>query len=300
MRRIFQKKRFLLKVFSILTSILIWMYVVSSAELTTSKFIEVHVETPKGMSVKNILKTKVEYIVKGPGLFVRKFIDTEHKITIKSKKYYNKKRKTFKLNLEKFQTKLPLGVTLVAMEPRSMEVQLEKTLQKKLPISVDGEENLPVNGKISFSPSSVMVSGPKSIVSNMKIFNLGALPTFDMTKEFSGNIPVKNIDNRVSYDQILINFQYRIETKVIEFEFAQLPIIFQSVKMINRTSPKTVSILVRGEENFIKSMDSSIVSVIATIPNKKGKKHEIQLTAELPDGVELLKIKPETVTVFME
>jgi hypothetical protein len=130
MKKLIFRRKALLKLFSFFAGVFIWMYVVSSAEVEINFVSTAHIEVPKGLAIKNELNREIIYRYRGPGLFVRKFLEKQIDINIKSKMYYKRKRYKYNINLDQFKVKLPLGVELLSVEPRSLQFELEKSLEK--------------------------------------------------------------------------------------------------------------------------------------------------------------------------
>ena len=75
MRKNTVKQRWVLRGFSLIASIFIWLYVVSSAEIELSKIVKIDLELPENYSIVNFPDKEVHFRFKGPGLFVRKFLE---------------------------------------------------------------------------------------------------------------------------------------------------------------------------------------------------------------------------------
>ena len=125
-----RSRKFYLRLFSLFFSVFIWLYVVSSAEIEVDKAINLIIETPKHLALKNEVPTEVIFRLKGPRVFVRKFTDSKQVIKIRSRDYYTKGRGNYKIKLSRYYPKAPLGVEVISKNVRSINLRLEKKIRR--------------------------------------------------------------------------------------------------------------------------------------------------------------------------
>jgi YbbR domain-containing protein len=279
------------------------MYVVSSAEIEITKIVPINIELPKGISVRNEMTKEVSFRLKGPGLFVRKFLEKELSIDVKKNRYYKKGKSKYNIRLDQFKFKLPLGVELMSMEPRILDLKLEKTREKMVEvIPVFSQNILDVYNikKIKTFPSKIKISGAKSIIKRIKSIETKMIEDIKSKDGESFLVEVPNPDSRIVMNEAAVEISYTLQSKNIEFTYTEVPIIFQSVKLIKNVSPKSVSVKVYGEESKIKKLNMDSIQIIGYVPKDAAKKVEIELTTELPSGIKVLEITPKKVTVDLE
>jgi len=298
----FLRKKYILKIISFLSSILIWMYVVSSAELVNTKMIPLHINLPANLSLGNIVENKMEFRIKGPGLFVRKFIEKEIAIKIESKDYYKRGKKSYSINLEKLIPKLPLGVELISFEPAQLRLELVKESSKVVDVIAD----LPVSfkesqiGDFKITPSKVTLFGPKDVLKEIDHIDTKLIEGVSPKNQFQKTVELVELDPRISFKEKLFTVEYKEDAKSVEFTYSKIPIIFQSVNLVKRVKNKFVEVRVRGDEKTIKNLTADSIHVIASIPGNLTGRYDVELIAELPSDISLVEIKPSKISVSME
>ena len=135
-----------------------------------------------------------------------------------------------------------------------------------------------------------------------KIDSLPTLP-IDLSKLVGKGevaIQLKDLDPRLSTsdDELKLNFLVR-PTKA-NLQLNNVKIRFLSSSQIRRASARTASLLVLSEKGENVDLKASQVSVIADIPEGKTGRVTVKLQAKLPEGIHLLKIQPENITVNLK
>lgn len=303
MKKLILKRKLFLKLFSLFSGVFIWMYVVSSAEVEVTFDAPITIEVPKGLAIKNEMNREIKYRFKGPGLFVRKFLEKKIRIDIKKDQYFKKRKFKYNISMDQFKFKLPLGVELLSIEPRDILVLLESSKEKSVEIkpifshSILNEFNIK---ELKVFPRRIKVTGPKSVVRSIKSIETKLIT--ELNKNSGDHFAVELIspDSRVKLEEYTANVSYTVQSKIIEFTYTDVPIIFQSVSLIKSATPKLVKVIVSGSEVAIESLSRGPIQVVALISNGSKGKKEIELIAELPPGIKLIKIIPKVVSVNLE
>ncbi|MBT4791314.1 MAG: YbbR-like domain-containing protein [Halobacteriovoraceae bacterium] len=303
MKDFFLSRKFLLRIFSLFAGLFIWMYVVSSSELEISKNIPIEIELPKSMAIKNDISHEVLYRLKGPALFVRKYLETQNKIVIKKEDYYQKRRSRYHIALDQFLAKLPLGVELVQTQPPQLTLVLERARKKRVSIKPVFASHISEKYKLKnlkAFPATVLVSGPSSLINNLKFIETKLIEDIDTNKGTSFLVDLALPDSRITLKDSQVNVTYTLQSRNIEFTYNEIPIIFQSTRLIKSATPKMVKIIVKGEESKLKSLGRDSIQIVALVPKNKRGKLDVELIVELPEGISLVSLTPKTVKLELE
>ena len=249
------RKKNQLRFFSLLVAVLIWMYVVSSAEIEVTKNIPINIQVPDKLAISNRWDQEVQYRIKGPGLFVRKFLERKLVMEFKQEDYYQKGRLNYKLVFDRSKVKLPLGVELVDIQPRVLNLALEKSLTKSVQVKIleaDGFREKFQIDKINVEPQKVSITGPRSVIQKLDYIESPIIDGKKLNEEKSFVVALKSQDPRVMLKNELVNVSYELKSKTKEFTFSDLPIIFQTVSLISQVDPKVVSVVLKGDSEVIK------------------------------------------------
>ena len=303
MKNIIVRRKLLLKIFCLFFGVFIWMYVVSSAIIENEKSAQIKIQLPKGLAIKNEMVNEVTFRFKGPALFLREFINKDLQIEIKSKRYYKKGRYRYTLNMDNFKFKLPIGVEITSIEPRYLNLELEKEIEKWLEVKAvfadDILSDYNIKELITF-PRKVLVRGPKSLLRGIKHLDTKLIEKLDTEKGHHFLVEIDQPDLRLSMDDTNVNISYTLQSKNIEFTYTEVPIIFQSVSLIKSALPKVVKVKVFGEEAKIKTLSKDSIQIIAFVPKGSVGQVEVELITELPPGLELVEITPKKVNIGLE
>jgi len=303
MRRSSDKRKVFLRVFSVVFSLFIWLYVISSAQVEVEKLVPLSIELPEGAATATVLKKELAFMVKGPRVFVRTLLDQEKKIEIKLKDYYKSGQNSYSLSLSRYQLTLPLGVKLVGFEPKKLDFKLEKKITRTVPVTLNYDPEVTKMYEIQntvLDPSSVTISGANSIVRKIKNINTSLVDSKLFSDGKAINVELVSPHENLILAQKNTTVHYTMASKLTEFTFTSIPIIFHSTKLIKSSLPKRVSITLKGEKDFIKKLDKDLIKVVAQIPSSASGKVSVTLETELPDELELMNLEPESVTVNLE
>lgn len=298
-------KRNMLRLFSLLAAFFIWIYVVSSAEILISQTVPLQIQVPETYAIKNFMEKEVQYRLKGPGLFVRKFIEQNLLLNIQAKDYYKKGKTKYRIAFDRSRIKLPLGVELVDIQPRQIFIELGKSLEKEVMIKPLFEENVLANADVTdfkLEPTKVKIVGPKAVVRKIKYVETASIAEINVNESRSFMVELKQPDARVSLSMAKAKASYTVQSKLKQFTFTDIPIIFQSASIIKTFQPKKVSVVIEGDRDIVERLKSENIKVMAYVPNdgRKGAR-EVELEVELAQSdLKVVSIKPSKIQVKLE
>lgn len=297
------KRKVYLRVFSVFFSLLIWLYVISSAQVEVEKIIPIELDLPEGYALAAPIKKEVSLFLKGPRVFVRTVLERPAQMKIKLEDYYKPGKKKFTLALNRYQYSLPISVEQTDMVPKKIELLIDKEITKTLPVipTFDPETlRLYDVEKIKVTPDTVDVTGAKSLLKNITTISTNSIDNkvFDDTKGLT--VRLKNPDENIILSEQEVMIDYTLNTKWTEFTFTSIPIIFHSTKLIRTALPKTVNVTLKGDKEIINQLNKQKIQVIAKVEASDQKQQKIDLQTQLPEEVELVRIEPEAVTVVLE
>lgn len=298
------RKKNQLRFLSLSVALLIWMYVVSSAEIEVTKNIPINIEVPEKYAIANRWDQEVQYRIKGPGLFVRKFLEKNLSMQFKQSDYYQKGRVNYKLVFDRSKVKLPLGVELVDIQPRVLNLALEKSMTKLVKVKIIEPEGFREKNQIEsmvVDPKAISVTGPRSVVRNLDFIETPVLDSKKLNPEKNFVLSIKSQDPRIKLKNELVNISYELKAKTKEFTFSDLPIIFQTVSLISQVEPKVVSVVLEGDSQLIDELKKEDIKVIADVPSGAKGKTEVKLKVDLRGkDLKVLNIFPPTVKLVLE
>ena len=303
MKTPFRRRKFWLKVLSFIFSIFIWLYVVSTTKIEVEKNLYLNYVLPPGQSLAENYTKDLVLNIEGPRLLVRKFLEKAEEIRVVFDESNKKGKDQYQFNMMNFLPKLPFGVKLARISPKNLQLKVEKTLFKKVPIRIASESRVLDKFKhedFTFNPNEIEVSGPRSLVKSLRYISSEALNEFDNKKKSRIELDLQKIDERLSFSQTSSFVNYVGMSDAVEFTFNEIPIIFQSVAQVTNSSHNIVHVTVKGNSDLLKKINKSELSIYAKVEKSQLGNQKIKLSAKLKSGLELIKIIPEGIDVVLE
>lgn len=102
--------RHLLKIVSVLLAIILWMYVVNSAQVEIEKIVKINYKLPEGMAVSNQVAKTVKYSIKGPRVFIKNIGKREDQLLVNLEEGYEKNKLSYQFDVRNLGLEFPFGV----------------------------------------------------------------------------------------------------------------------------------------------------------------------------------------------
>lgn len=285
---------------SLLISVCLWFYVLNSEPVEVDKKIQLILIPPAGQAVSAIVPEFIDIKLTGSRAFIQKINFKEQKVIVDLKDFMTKD-KTFAVTFNSSMTTLPFGVNIVSMKPAQVMLSLDREIKKYVPVrtklvSKVGKDLKLVSKK--HTPEKLFISGPYELLKN--VGQLSTTPIDLSTLEGEGVIKVslEPVDRRVAIkDKQPISFFYKVKPNKANMTLKKVKIRFLTTRGRFKSSHSLVSldVLVSGDDS--KSIKKTDIKVIADIPDRGRGSVKVKLRAEVPEGVHLLKIHPETIKV---
>ncbi len=295
--------RHILKILSLFISVSLWFYVLNSEPLEVERRVELVFITPTDLAINVEVPKTVMVKVKGSRAFVQNLDLTQEKMVIDLRDYpYD--QETFAVTFDPTMVQLPFGVEVQEIAPQQVVLSLEREIKKKVPIRLRtvGEvgKDLKLMSK-EFTPREFMIKGPYHAIKKVTLLN--TLPIDLESLDGSGELRLKlePIDPRIEIEDLKeINFYYTIKPNKANLTLENIEVGFLSKNnhYIVKRNRVSVDILVAADK--IEEIRPKDILIIGNLTDLGRGKHSVQLRAELPEGVNLLKINPETVEVTIK
>ncbi|MBC8318159.1 MAG: hypothetical protein H8E41_09650 [Desulfobulbaceae bacterium] len=165
-------KNWVLKLFSFFFALFLWYFVVGEdkVDMTVSIPVEI-VNLPQNLVISNQFKNQIEITVNGPRGLIRRI--TERHIS-RSVDLSNATPGTIVVKNTPETISLPSGVRLLRIKPTDIILQMDKLIQKNIPI-IAVTHGTPKEGfqlvSITTEPSAVPLTGPQLVLEKEKRFS---------------------------------------------------------------------------------------------------------------------------------
>lgn len=303
MKKQFGRRKFWLKVLSLVFSVFIWLYVVSTTKVEVDKSLLINYVLPAGQSLAENYPEDMTLTIEGPRLLVRKFLDKNQDIKLEFNQSNKRGKNRYQFNLTRYLPKLPFGVELVRFTPKNLQIKLEKTAFKKVPVELARDSKVLEQFEaenLILSSKEVEISGPRSIIKNIRSVQTELLNDFNIKNEAKVELDLQKGDERLSFSKSSVFVSYKSLSNVSEFTFKQIPIIFQSTGWVQKSSNRFATMIIKGSTDILKSMKSNDFKIYAKVNDSTKKNVVINLSTDLAPGFELIQIKPDKISVSIE
>lgn len=295
-------RRHLLKLLAVLFSFCLWFYVLNSESLEVEVKLPLVLIPPTGMAISELPPSEVLVKVKGSRAFVRNLFNDNEKVFINLKRRGSKTNNGTFVKILPSDIPHPLGVQVTQILPAELTIKMEKRKTKKLALKPFLVGEVPSQLellKYELVPSSLKVSGPRKLITSLSSLETSPI---DLQKlEGDGRIKVllKELDPRLRAEEEFTEaeFLFRVKPKKANFTLKNINILFLTSSSSFVAKVRTASIDVLIPEGADLKLTTKDVKLVAEIPDGSTGEIRIKLKAELPEGVHLLQIYPETITV---
>lgn len=295
-----KQSRLLLKILSVFLAITLWFYVLNSEQLEIENKYLIKIDEPIGLAVSSKVPEFVSVKLSGSRAFISKLVVPDDPIILTlSKSEINNKKAI--LEIKESMIPVAFGVDIKEILPSSIEVELDKVAQKKVPVKARFSGELDPKLRLVTSeihPDKVTVKGPRSILKEIEyvstqFLNLGEL-------KVDGTVKVETVvdDRRVSIleENKEVHFSYKVRSKNSNLSLSNIPIYFLSKNRNYKSSHYTVDLELLVVDSDINKFDKKNIRVIAEM-NSNLDEEEVKLIAQLPAEAHLVSIKPEVVKI---
>ncbi len=213
-----------------------------------------------------------------------------------------------KFNIRTEQIRIP-GVNIIGLSPSEIKLEIDHLITKK--VKINPKIGLPdigfnVVGTPKVQPSSVKISGPKSILSELQFINTDEVKIEGEQTNFTIEVPLKTNSPllKILSDDEVVKITINIQETIIEKEFKELGINIIDIENKNYKilGKQSVDLLFEGPYSKIKELSSEDIKVTASakgITSKRGIKHKLSLQVDYPnkEDIRLVRITPITIDV---
>lgn len=295
--------RFFLKLISFFLAVTLWFYVLNSEQLVVEAKFPISIEEPKGLAVSSKLPDYITVRLAGSRAFISKVDLPDEPIIISLSKSEIRNRQAL-IRFKESMIPAPFGVKIQEIYPSSLEVELDKIAQKKVPVKVRYTGELDSKLKLVSShvyPDKVSLKGPRSVLREMDFVSTSFINLADLKVDGTIAVEVSSDDSRVQINEKnnTVNFEYKVRSKSSNFSMAQVPIFFLSQTKSYRASHSNVDLELLVIDKESRELKKEDVRVIAEVSSGE-KLQEIKLKAELPRDVHLVSIRPEVIEVKLK
>ncbi len=262
------KKKLPIFIAAFLFSVALWIYVSLSKSYSLDISIPLEIKTGKSQAVTEDMPSSIDVTVRGKGWdLLSVLISKDLKYTLDLSKY---KRDT-KIATEQLVSErinLKPDVSLVTIDPDTIDIEFDKILEKTVPvknnIKVNLREGYGIVGTPKLTPDSIEISGAANVVSKIRYIPTEVRIFENVNAPLSGTIALKDtLPNSLRYSIKFVDFRYNIQLsaeKTIEDVLISVNGVPDDKEVL--VIPPKISVSVRGGVDQLARIVPSDVSAM--------------------------------------
>jgi len=217
-----------------------------------------------------------------------------------------KSREETQYYFEKEMFDLPTGVSVIQVVPPSLVFKWVARGSRELPVEVLLEGKLPPQlewaGEPEVFPATIKVDGPRDVVNSMRSVRSMEIDVSDLHEGVvRREIPLLGPPANTTFATQMVLVTLRIQPKMGERVLP--PLRVDAAGMVPRAiRPRVVTARIRGPEALVQELNPDSVLAVANLGDAPTDKGSVEVPVEirgLPDGIEVLELRPATVTVLL-
>lgn len=288
--------------FALLMAITLW-YAVSGSEKMES-LIEVRVDyrgLPQGLTVQSGLVNKISVRVRAPFAMLRA-------LTVRDSPPYIMDLSTVTrgenlMLIDSSQLSFRSNIEVIDITPSRITLQVDALSSKEVPLAADIRGALPEDyiAQVSFSPQSVTISGPSSVLDGIDYLTLPVTLSEPVVTGITHKTQRVHLPESVDSSPMEVNLSIHIGIK------RKLVSVTRSVQVDTPAGfgkfvrPDKVKIQVAVPESQAgKASSDKDIKAFVNVEQSELGSYSLPVLVSLPDGMELVRVDPPNVTVTLE
>ena len=285
-----------------MVAIFLWFFITIGGEYDTTFDLPLEIigKKPGKVVMESVPKTvKVHCQDTGKQLLLfRLFSDASVRLDISSINYF------FDYPLHSDNIQLPGGFhpkSINIVEPDTVKIRLDDLERKQVPIrslvTIIPKAGYALLGKPILVEDSVTVWGARSYVRGIREVVTDSITFDDVSGDFRKEIPLDIKDDRLEYNIDMVEVTARVD-RLGQIDLDGVPVSIEAVPSNRQviSEPSQVTLVVKGAVSLLRDLRND--SLRAVINFRKSWNPDVKMyqpEVNLPDGVELVTIKPNQV-----
>src|SRR5262245_27552257 len=195
---------------------------------------------------------------------------------------------------------LPRGVTVTRLTPVQVTLDVQRIIERVLPVVANLAAAVPAGYRLVESevrPAVVTVNGPAAQVQALRNVPVGPLHLPLATGNFEETVALERPGDviRLSPDRVLVRGV--LEELVTTQDFRNVEIGARNPPLEYHMRPRNVDVTVRGPQRLLRELRLSSQNFYVDLANVAPGYHPKRIEAAVPQGLEVLEIRPSETTV---
>jgi len=292
--------QFGLKVTSFMVAATLWVVVFGSRTIEVTKEIPFEAVTGEDQILVDPIPEKIVFRLAGPKAFLRSVtnrIDDPIRANVK-----DFKSGVFTHRIFSDAIKLPLGIKVVSINPGVVQIRVEESKKKSVPVKVTTVGEPPEGIRVVRSeilPAMIRIKGPKNRV--LQVASLSTVPV-DLTAIKETTVVPLSFDFKgmgIDPDSVLPEMNIEVQGHGPAFKVKHVPL---KVKSTGKAvlDDEEVTVIVRTDPGETVKVDGEEVSAVVDVRDMPSGEYEKLIRVQLPERIHLVKVIPSSTRVVVK
>lgn len=284
----------MLKLASVAFAAALWGFVNLGARQTdTSMFFPLDLRNlPPDLMITNPLPESVSVRLRGPRTILGTIDPRRQRIQLDLANV-GAGSTSFKLDADLLN--LPRGVTVTRMSPVQITFDVERIVEKTLPVAANLAGAVPAGYRIvesSITPLSVAVSGPASEIGALRNIPTQPLHLAPSVGTFEETIPLERPADLVRVAPDRVTVRGRLEEIVMNQDFRDVQIGVRNPPPEYRLRPRSVDVTVRGPQRVLRELRLGVDNFFVDLQGVEPGYHAERIGVAAPPETEIIEVRP--------
>lgn len=287
------------KLISVAIAVVLWMIVLGSRNVETTKEVPLEVITPTDLVPSNEIPDRISFRISGPKAFLRTVLDRKEEPIQVNLSGAKPGLTTYRFFSDSIR--VPIGVKVLSINPTTVLVKLEPVKKREVPVRLELRGAVAEGYRIAkaeLKPEKVRIRGAES-----RVESIGELVTIPV--DVSG--ARANLDREVALD--LSRYNVQLEGALPHASIEVVPVsanyriknvdVRVATHLKYKIEERSVSVLVRADQKILRTLTRGKVYGIVELTGRPKGKYTESVRIIVPEGVEVVNIIPDKVNVTL-
>jgi YbbR domain-containing protein len=279
----------LMKLVALIITLALWLGVTGLRTPTSRRFTSVplNLRVANELEITNSPVAEVDIKITGDKSKIDQITPRDLAVTVDLTDVQSGNR-TVQITPENVSIELPVGFKLEEIQPSKIAVELEKVIERDVPVKAETEGSVVDNFEIYSAPSvplTVRVRGPESFIKPLDSIPTEKINVENRQEDFTAQqVSLNIVSPKVRLiDTTVVDVTFRIGEKRIEKIYL--------VPVKTETGSKTATVILFGAHSIFENLRSENLKVELTKTETGENSPRLVLPAEIQDKVEIRKLK---------
>ena len=287
------------KLISVAIAVVLWMIVLGSRNVEATKEVPLEIITPADVIPSNEIPDRISFRLSGPKAFLRTVLDRKEepiRVNLTGAKPGLITYRFFSDNI-----RVPIGIKVLSINPTAVLVKLEAIKRRDIPVKVEIRGVVPDGYRLvrtEVKPQAVRLKGAESRMDSVNEVMTVPVDVSGLHQTIERDVALDLSRQGVQLDGTAPKVVVEIEPISANYRIKNVDIrVLSSFKV--KLDEKSVNVLVRADPKDLKFLNHGKIYGVIDLTGKPKGKYVEPVKVTLPEGVGLVKVVPDKVSVTL-